>query len=205
MDARGDLVARGDRVFDVVAPLSEDLRVRLTTSMYKNDQSASNTLYTGDRAGSRYYDVIENTSSTSNAWSAEIRPGFTNKVRAYVVNPFVKYRGLELFGNIETAAGQASTEPRLRTWRQLAGEGLYRFWDENLYAGYRYNTAAGELLGIANDVNANRWQVAGGWYVNPMMLLKAEYMNQKYYGFPTNDIRNGAFIKGFMVEATLAF
>ena len=44
--------------------LSDDLRVRLTGSLYKKDRSASNTLFTGDRAGARYYDVLENTTST---------------------------------------------------------------------------------------------------------------------------------------------
>src|SRR5206468_10915154 len=42
----------------------DDLRVRLTGSMYKSDRSMSNTLYSGDRAGSRYYYVLENTQAT---------------------------------------------------------------------------------------------------------------------------------------------
>jgi len=192
--------------------LTQDLRFRLTGSMYKNDQSASNTLFTGDRAGSRYYDVLENVSATTSAWSAEVRPNFTNRVTSFQVNPFLKYQGLELFGVIETAKGKAMTESRFRNWRQLSGEGVYRFWNDKLYAGYRYNTVGGQLgpmtgqvAGTLNEVDANRWQVAGGWFVNPMMELKAEYMNQKYYNFVPTDIRNGGFIKGFMVEAALQF
>ena len=184
---------------------NDNLRFRLTSSVYKNDNSASNTLFTGDRAGSRYYDVIENVSATGNAWSAEIRPGFSNRVTSFVVNPFVRYQGLEFFGYAESATGKAMSETGYRTWRQLAGDVVYRFWNDKLFAGYRYNRAAGSLAGITNDVNVNRFQTGGGWYVNPMMLLKGEYMNQKYYRFPARDIRNGAFIKGFMVEATLAF
>jgi hypothetical protein len=185
--------------------LTEDLRVRLTGSGYKNDQSASNTLFTGDRAGSRYYDVLENASGTATAWSAQIRPGLANRVTSFVVNPFVKYQGLELFGYAETAKGKATAERSLRTVRQLAGDVVYRFWDEKLWAGYRYNTVDGTILPGKPDATVNRFQVAGGWYVNPMMMLKAEYMNQKYYTFPTNDIRYGGFIKGFVVEAGLAF
>lgn len=182
------------------------LRVRLTGSMYKNGQAANNTLFTGDRAGSRYYDVMENSSSTSTAWSAAIRPGFANRVTAFQVNPFVKYHGLELFGVLETAKGKSSAEPSLRAIRQLAGEGVYRFWNEKLYAGYRYDVVSGRLDSkFANDANVNRWQIAGGWYVNPMMALKVEYMNQRYDGFPTTDIRNGGLIKGFMIEAALGF
>ncbi|HEU4996150.1 MAG TPA: hypothetical protein VFT29_15140 [Gemmatimonadaceae bacterium] len=185
--------------------LTEDLRVRLTGSMYKNDQSASNTLFTGDRAGSRYYDVLENASATGNAWSAQIRPGLANRVTSFVVNPFVRYQGLEFFGYAETAKGKATTEKSFRTVRQLAGDLVYRFWNDKLFAGYRFNTVGGTVLANKADVTVNRFQTGGGWYVNPMMLIKGEYMNQKYYNFPTTDIRNGGFIKGFVVEATLAF
>ena len=38
-----------------------------------------------------------------------------------------------------------------------------------------------------------------------MMMLKVEYMNQKYYNFPASNINYGGFIKGFMVESVLAF
>jgi len=186
--------------------INPDLRVRLTGSVYKNDNAASNTLYTGDRAGSRYYDVIENASATGNAWSGEIRGGgFSNRVTAFVVNPFVKYQGLEFFGYAETATGKALNETGYRTFRQLAGDVVYRFWNDKLFTGYRYNTVAGTFAANRSDANVNRFQVGGGWYVNPMMLVKGEYMNQKYYGFPATDIRNGGFIKGFMIEAALAF
>ncbi len=186
---------------------AKNLRFRLTGSMYANGQSASNTLYTGDRAGSRYYDVLENGASTetANAWSGAIRPGFGNNVHAYVVNPFVKLGGVELFGNIETASGKGGTELINRTIRQYVGEGLYRFASDQLYLGARYNTVKGELAGIPNDINVNRWQYGGGWFVTPLLLTKVEYVNQKYLDFPTTDIRNGGQFKGFMVEGVLAF
>src|SRR5688500_19815785 len=37
--------------------LNEDLRVRLTGSLYQTRKSISNTIYSGDRAGCRYYSV----------------------------------------------------------------------------------------------------------------------------------------------------
>ena len=74
--------------------LNSDLRVRLTGSMYKADKAMSNTLYGGDRAGSRYYWVMENTTATESAnyTSGAINPGFRNKITAFQMNPFVKYR-----------------------------------------------------------------------------------------------------------------
>ena len=87
---------------------TDDLRFRLTGSMYANGQSASNTLYSGDRAGSRYYDVLENTTSTetANAWSGAIRPGFSNNVHAFVVNPFVKCSGAGVLRQPRDGHGQ---------------------------------------------------------------------------------------------------
>ncbi|HEY7235893.1 MAG TPA: hypothetical protein VH539_17180 [Gemmatimonadaceae bacterium] len=186
---------------------SQHLRFRLTGSMYANGQSASNTLFTGDRAGSRYYDVLENTTSTetANAWSGAIRPGFGNNVHAFVVNPFVKVAGLEMFGNLETATGKGAAEVSNRTVRQYVGEALYRFAKDQLYVGGRYNTVKGELAGIANDITVNRWQYGGGWFVTPLLLTKVEYVNQTYLDFPTTDIRSGGQFKGFMVEGVLAF
>jgi hypothetical protein len=120
--------------------VSQDLRVRLTGSIYTTKHSASNTLYSGDRAGSRYYDVMENTGSseTTNAWSGAIQPGLSDAITATVINPFVKFHGLEVFGNLERAKGRKGTEVSDRTWNQLAGDAVYRFGPaEQLWVGAR--------------------------------------------------------------------
>ena len=151
--------------------------------------------------------MLENTAATetANAWSGNIRPGFSNEVRTYVVNPFIKYRGAEIFGTIENARGRASSEPANRTIRQYAVDGLYRFWNDKLYLGGRYNTVNGNLAGIPNPIKVNRAELGGGWFVTPLLLTKVEYVNQKYLDFPSADIRNGGQFKGFMVEGVLAF
>jgi hypothetical protein len=188
--------------------LNQDLRVRLTQSAYHKDKSSSNTLFTGDRSGSPYFMVLENTaaSTTAQAWSSLLRPSFGYRVNAFMTNPFIKYRGLEFMGTIETATGKSATETRYHTWRQQAGEVIYRFADEKLWAAYRYNVASGRLqAAMPGDVWSNRNQVAAGWYLNPMMLMKVEYMQQNYYDFPTTDIRYKGKINGFMVQTALSF
>ncbi|MDB4887783.1 MAG: hypothetical protein JWN79_3221 [Gemmatimonadetes bacterium] len=187
--------------------LSEDLRVRLTGSMYKTDRSASNTLSSGDRGGSRYYDVLENTTSTetANAWSGAIQTGMRNMVTAFVFNPFVKFKGAEFFGNVETMTGAGPTEAYRRTIRQLVGEGLYRFADDKLYLGGRYNTVKGQLAGMPQDISVQRAQLGGGWFMTPNVLTKLEFVKQTYGNFPTTDIRNGGKFQGFMVEGVVAF
>ena len=185
-----------------------DVRFRLTGSTYATASSVNNTLYSGDRAGSRYYDVLENTASTetAQAWSGAIQPGLSNSIHTWVINPFVKVQGLELFGNIERAKGKARDEVANREMKQYVAEGVYRFLDANkLYVAARYNRVSGQLKGITNDISVNRYQVGGGWFMTPNILTKLEFVNQKYNDFPTTDIRNGGQFKGFMVEGTVAF
>ncbi|HEY2027544.1 MAG TPA: hypothetical protein VGG78_11075 [Gemmatimonadaceae bacterium] len=212
-EIHGQVTAPGQRGPSYLAKLgvdqqlNPDLRVRLTGSMYKKDRSSSGTLTSGDRAGSRYYDVLEPVGSTesANAWSGAIQSGMRNMVTAFVVNPFVKYRGAELFGNVETMTGAAATELQRRTLRQLVGEGLYRFAGDRLYAGARYNVVKGELAGIDNDITVRRTQVGGGWFLTPNVLSKIEFVQQRYLDFPVTDIRSGGKFQGFMIEGAVAF
>jgi hypothetical protein len=187
---------------------SDDLRFRLTASEYATSSSVSNTLFSGDRAGSRYYDVLENTTSTESAqaWSGAMQPGLKNSIHSFVVNPFLQYKGLELFGNIERAKGRAAGETDNRTWKQNVGEVVYRFLpDQRIYVAARYNTVKGQLTVGTPDVTVKRTQVGGGWFLTPNILTKLEFVNQKYLNFPTADIRNGGKFKGFMVEGVVAF
>jgi hypothetical protein len=188
--------------------INTDLRVRLTGSLYKTKKALSNTLYGGDRAGSRYFWVMENTAATEsgNATSGYINPGFKNEVTAMVVNPFIKFRGVELFGVVEQSEGRAATEAADRKWNHYAVDAVYRFLaDEKLFVGVRYNRAEGALAGIAGDVGADRYQVAAGWFILPGLMAKGEYVNQEYFGYPTTNVRNGGRFNGFMLEGVVGF
>lgn len=187
---------------------SDDLRLRITGSKYAASSSVNNTLFSGDRAGSRYYDVLENATSTeaAKAVSGNMQPGFRNAVQSWVINPFIQIRGLELFGNIERARGRATIETENRTWNQLVGEAVYRFLpDQRLYAAARYNTVKGQLTVGTPEIKVNRFQAGGGWFITPNVLTKLEFVRQKYLDFPSTDIRNGGQFKGFMVEGVVAF
>jgi hypothetical protein len=168
----------------------------------------SDTLYSGDRAGSRYYSVLENTAATESAQkdSGLLNPGFSNKVTAFQMNPFVKFRGLELFGVIERAEGKAAVETTERVWKQYAIDTVYRFLaDDKLFVGTRYNRAEGALNGLTSQVGANRWEFGGGWFITPNVLAKAEYVTQKYFGYPETNIKNGGKFNGMMLEGVIAF
>ena len=183
------------------------LRFRLTGSAFSQAKSANQSLYTGDRGGSRYYQVMVNTSGTEkdSAWTGNVQPGFKSEQHAYVINPFLKVKGVELRGNLEWTRGRAATEAENRPWDQYAGEALYRFLGEKLYVGSRYNIVGGRLPGMENDVSINRFQASAGWFVTPTILFKSEWMKQQYHDFPVTDIRNGGQIKGLMFEGVVAF
>ena len=184
--------------------VNDDLRLRLTGSAYTTAKSANNTLYGGDRTGSRYYDVLVNASGASFT-NGRFNPGFRSEVTAFQLNPFVKFGGLEVFGTLELASGASATEADTRTWNQYAVDALYRFLDEQVYVGGRYNVASGELAGSGLDVSIDRMALGAGWFVSPHVLVKGEYVRQQYNDFPTTDILHEGTFNGFVIEGVVAF
>ena len=183
--------------------LTPQMRVRLTGSAYTTAKSANNTLYGGDRAGSRYYDVLVEQAGDSFT-NGRINPGFRDKLTAFVLNPFVKVQGLEVFGIMETATGRGFGETEDRTWNQFAVEALYRFLDrEQVYVGGRYNRASGELGGV--DVSSTRLQLGAGWFATPNVLAKIEYVTQSYDDYGATSLYHNAEFSGIVIEGVVAF
>ena len=214
-EVRGQILRASDRSpafmgkvgFD--KQLNSDVRTRLTASYRNQGSAASNTLYSGDRAGSRYYYVLENYVSTESAnfTSGNINPGFTDKGNSVMVNPFIKVRGAEFFGMYEVAKGRAApnTNPT-REVKQLMAEGTYRLLKgEKLFVAARWNRVTGNLSSTNPDISVTRSNVGGGWFILPTLMLKGEYVTQKYDRFARTDIRNGGKFQGFMLEAATSF
>lgn len=183
--------------------VNEDLRVRLTGSVYTTSESGGNYLYQGDRAGGRYYNVL--TESTGDFRTGRFNPGFNNEITAFILNPFVKFQGLEFFGVYEVASGKAAEEPDTRNFNQYGAELLYRIGtEENIYLGGRYNLVSGEM-NDGNDVDITRINFGGGWFLTNNILAKAEYVNQTYDGFAAGSIFEDGSFNGIMLEAVISF
>jgi hypothetical protein len=194
--------------------LNDNVRVRLTGSYYANSSNAGSglTIFGGDRTGSNYQNVMEKgapgalPASTAVAFSGRFNPGFSKKINAAMLNGFVKVYGFEVFATYESSKGRTKNETIDRKATQTAIEGVYRFGkNENLFLGARYNTVKAGLAGIANDVTVKRTSFAGGWFMTKNVLLKGEYVIQKYVDFPTSDYRSSGKFNGYVIEAVVGF
>ena len=189
--------------------LTNDLRLRITGSAYSIKSTSSNTLFFGDRTGSHYFFVVENTTATAsaNAFSGRYNPLFSQQVNAFMFNSLIKYKGVELFGTYEIANGRRIVDRNLRQVTQYAADLVYRFpaKKENFWIGARYNRVK-----AANPLNPDKItisRIAGstGVFITKNLMMKVEYVNQAYGNFKSTDIRSGAEFHGMMLEAVVAF
>ncbi|BAU51996.1 hypothetical protein [Mucilaginibacter gotjawali] len=196
--------------------VNKDFRFRLTGSIYTVSSTYSNTLLSGDRTGSHYYNLMEN-QAVANATtlndavdysftSGRFNPGFSNELHAAMGNLFLKYKGLEFFGTAENITGRGAAELHKRWATQYAGDVIYRFPEntENFWLGVRYNTVTGDVLNIG-DVTTNRTAGSFGWFLTKHVMMKAEYVSQEYKNYPTTSILNGGKFHGVMLEASIGF
>ncbi len=189
--------------------VNEDLRFRIMGSIYAVSSTASNTLFGGDRTGSHYFFAMENTKATfdGNAFSGRYNPQFRQQVTTFMINPFVKFKGLELLGTYEVAQGRLITEPAMRKATQYAVDVVYRFprGKENFWIAGRYNSVTASLPLNPTDVTIDRVTTSLGWFLTKNIMLKAEYVSQQYKNFALNDIRSGGEFNGLMVQASVGF
>jgi hypothetical protein len=140
-------------------------------------------------------------------FSGRYNPGFSEQVNTFMVNPFIKFKGLEFFGTYENARGRTITETGQRGATQYAADLIYRFpqHSENFWIGVRYNTVTASVQGFTQDITINREVASAGWFLTRNVMLKAEYVNQVYQNYPAANIFNGGKFNGPMMEASIAF
>ncbi len=185
--------------------VAENLRLRLTGSIYHNSgTSTGHWLYGGDRAGSRYYKIMEDVSMGGSDFDGRINPRF-RQMTAIQINPFVKFHGLEFFGIYEVVMNGDDEGSGMYT--QMAAELLYRFGgSENFYVGGRYNSVVGEAFDGAPEQNVQRVNAGAGWFLTKNVLAKVEYVNQMYTGDGWIGSRfEGGEFSGVVAEAIISF
>lgn len=188
--------------------INDDLRLRASASFYGSDKSANNTLFGGDRTGSRYYYVMEpvGAKAASQAFSGRYNPNFRDKITASAYNIFAKFQGLEVFFNYDMAEGRLSSETKVRDVTQMAIDAVYRFREaEDIYVGAKINNVVSQLPFSTKDVSIDRTAFVLGWYFTDNIMAKAEYVMQEYTDYdPTNILYKGKF-DGAVFEAVIGF
>lgn len=192
--------------------VNDDLRVRLTGSYYtsSSDTGSYNSrkreyLYSGDRAGSRYYGIEHDRTGFDSDFSGRYAPRAWGALNAIQINPFVKFKGLEFFGIYEIASNNFSDVGGDAT--QIGAELLYRFGGkEQFYGGGRFNSVSAKDTKDADVKDLQRINVGAGWYMTRNMLAKVEYVTSSYSG----DGYKGTALEGFeyngvVVEAVIGF
>ncbi|MEO1023469.1 MAG: hypothetical protein AAFW89_13070 [Bacteroidota bacterium] len=186
--------------------IDDDLRVRVTGSFYSStDGGTRDYLYGGDRAGGRYYNVLEGVSDERvSDFDPRFDPLFPYQT-AFQLNPFVKYKGAEFFGVFENT--QNGNDDVGGGFTQLGAEFLYRFGEaEKVYLGGRYNFVTGEQADDAGTQEITRINLGGGWFLTRNVLAKFEYVISSYDGdgFDNSKLQ-GAEFDGFVLEAVISF
>lgn len=209
--------------------LDKDLRVRLTASYYHSANLGNSNIYSSSRSGFGFWGVLNNNAYKNNGVDvaanynststpeATFNPGFKNWATSIMINPFIKYQGLEFFGTAElTSGGDKAGVDAKRTANQYAGEIVYRFGKtEQFYIGGKYNTVSGKLANAdAQKVTVNRLESSIGWFMTKNIVAKLDYVNQKYKNYtqfvgnvPTGNANNfyGGNFKGLVFEAAISF
>jgi hypothetical protein len=224
--------------------INTDLRVRISGSVYYNSNIQRNTLFAGDRTGSQYWGVMEQarrpgssgnwvpislsttpsntaTQSGPNFTSGRIDPQMSNRITAISIDPFLKFKGLEIYGGFQNLNGSLYGDStgktwNKRSWNQYYGEVVYRLFNDQVYVGARYVNVDGEpynlKYGSADagksgqaNVNVNRIAFAAGYFPIKNLLLKVEYVKQNYNDYPSIDYRYEGSFNGFTVQAIVGF
>lgn len=185
--------------------VSDDLRLRLTGSLYTSSSSSTRDyLYGGDRAGGRYYRTLESEISGGSDFDPRFNPRYGYQT-AFQINPFVKFMGLEFFGIFEVVNNGNDTAGGGYT--QLGAEALYRFGGaEQLFFGARYNSVSGNQTDAASDREISRLNIGGGWFLTKNVLAKLDYVSHQHSGDGWNGTRfqDGKF-NGIVFEAVIGF
>ncbi len=209
-DAHKELVYYWKAGFD--KQFNEDIRARLTVSGWHQGKHHFGSLYNGDRAGSRYYLIMNRVTNSStdtdiksNHTSGRWSPGITDKDNSLMVNLFGKAKGLELFGTYEMAKGEYGSGNQFK-FSQIGIEGIYRFGSqEQFYGGARYNLVNGDAnTSVSGEQSVNRIQFGAGWFIIESTVLKIEYVKQNYTDF-ISDYGSDAGFNGLMIEAAISF
>ncbi|MBS1543199.1 MAG: hypothetical protein JST14_06165 [Bacteroidetes bacterium] len=128
-------------------------------------------------------------------------------------------------GEIQYSNNTTTTFSKLddRYAHQVAAELVYRFGGQKqFWVGAKYNEVnativtgassaqnttgtAGLSQGTRLPVSVYRDAYCFGWYLTKNIGFKGEYVNQHYFGYPTDNILSGGKFNGFVIQGSISF
>lgn len=173
--------------------------VRTSVSYIGTDQSDNPTkaaggssmqMFTGNRSGERYAGVLGGGQAPGNVFpqAGEKFSAAQFDVTFDTALPVKLYAHYGITQDLDINGSAAGTPEE--KWNYYAADVKYELTPA-LYAAARYSAATTSMLaGNASDGQVNRLQVGGGFWVTKNLLMKLEYVQQKYSGFAAGQMVN---------------
>jgi hypothetical protein len=173
--------------------------LRTSVSYIGTDQSDNPTkagggsqmqMFTGNRSGERYAGVLGGGQAPGNVFpQAGEKFSATQFDVTWETNLPVKFYGHYGITQDQDINGSAAGAPE-ETWNYYAADVKYEITPA-LYAAARYSAATTSMLnGTASNGQVDRIQIGGGFWLTKNLLMKMEYVQQKYSGFAAGEIVN---------------
>lgn len=156
----------------------------------KANGGSSMQMFTGNRSGERYAGILGGGQAPGNVFpqagekfsAAQFDVTYDAGARIKLYGHYGRTQDLDINGS---APGTPAEE-----WNYYAADAVYHF-SPSLYGAVRYSGAQANVLnGNDSDGNVNRIQVGGGFWLSRNLLLKVEYVQQKYDGFANGEVVN---------------
>jgi hypothetical protein len=196
--------------------------LRLSASYIGADQSDNGTkaaggsamqMFSGNRSGERYAGILGGGQAPGGVFP---QAGEKFNAAQFDVTYDLGKLPVKFYGHLgrtqdKDINGTAAGAPE-ETWNYYAGEVKYHITPA-IYAAARYSGAVTEMLaGAASDGKVNRIQIGGGFWLSRNLLLKGEYVQQKYTGFANGQMVNNNIqawrdpeFSGFITEVSFSF
>jgi len=180
---------------------------------HSDSATSTATLFSGNRSGERYGAVLGGGQAPG-----DILPGKGKRLLAYQGDVTFDSAALplKLYGHYGMTEDRDTNGPAVgrpeECWKYYAAEAKFNL-SSTLYAAARYSGAqAMKLNNIDSNGKVGRIQIGGGLWLTKNMLVKAEWVDQKYRGFATGDVVNNGVaawrnpeFKGIVSEVSFAF